>query len=88
VWRLPRHVPNLGGARCGTYMLRLSTAWPTTLATTNNAAVGRSIVGPPLPGMSLTIMVVSPIMASVGFDGQSWWALMVSPCIASIGQAC
>jgi hypothetical protein len=36
--------------------------------------------------MSLTIMVVSPIMASVGFDGQSWWALMVSPCIASIGQ--
>jgi hypothetical protein len=26
VWRLPRHVPNLGGARCGAYMLRLSTA--------------------------------------------------------------
>jgi hypothetical protein len=24
----------------------------------------------------------------VGFDGQSWWALMVSPCIARIAQAC
>src|SRR5918995_7040616 len=24
----------------------------------------------------------------VGFDGQSWWALMVSPCIARIVQAC
>jgi hypothetical protein len=32
--------------------------------------------------MSLTIMVVSPIMALVGFDGQLQWALMVSPCIA------
>jgi hypothetical protein len=24
----------------------------------------------------------------VGFDGQPWWALMVSPCIARIVQAC
>jgi hypothetical protein len=24
----------------------------------------------------------------VGFDGQPWWALMVSPCIARIAQAC
>jgi hypothetical protein len=24
----------------------------------------------------------------VGFDGQLWWALMVSPCIARIVQAC
>jgi hypothetical protein len=23
----------------------------------------------------------------VGFDGQLWWALMVSPCIARIAQA-
>jgi hypothetical protein len=38
--------------------------------------------------MSLTIVVVSPIMALVGFDGQLQWALMVSPCMAGIGQAC
>ena len=69
-------------------MLRLSTAKPTTPATTNNAAVGRSMVGPPLAGMSLSIMVVSPIKALVGFDGQLQWALMVSPCIARIAQAC
>src|SRR5215203_823386 len=24
----------------------------------------------------------------VGFDGQPWWALMVSPCIARIAHAC
>ena len=46
------------------------------------------MVGPPLDGMSLTILVVSPIKALVGFDGQPWGALMVSPCIARIAQAC
>ena len=24
----------------------------------------------------------------VGFNGQCWWALMVSPCIARMAQAC